>query len=133
MGFREKIAEAREEAIRQKMVDKERRAAGITPIRHESASFEGIKMQGGRISRGGTGGPVAGATARVETGADAGKRITATRLVATGVFALAIKKKTGHVFLTIEHPDYDIVVEVPTKKESDARKFASKVNNAARS
>ena len=59
-------------------------------------------------------------------------RITATRVLAIGVFALAAKKQAGHVFLTVEAPGFEFVVEVPVKKESDARAFASKINNAAK-
>ena len=58
--------------------------------------------------------------------------MTATRLVALGVFALAAKKQTGHIYLTIEGDGYEIAVKLPVKAESDARKFVTKVNNAAK-
>jgi hypothetical protein len=48
------------------------------------------------------------------------------------VFALAVKKQTGNVFLPVEHPDYEFVVEIPVKKEAKAREFAAKINTAAR-
>lgn len=101
-------------------------------VRWKSASFEGVKLRGGRITEGKIGGPVTGATARVESGADIGRRITLTRMVAIGVFAFAARKQTGHVFLTIDHPEYQILVEVKAKQDGDARKFAALVNNEAR-
>jgi hypothetical protein len=95
-------------------------------------SFNGVTLKKDTLAYKSTRGTVRGAQARVESAADAGKRLTATRLVAFGVFALALKKQTGHVFLTVEHPEYEFVVEVPSKKESEARKFAAKINTAAR-
>lgn len=71
--------------------------------------------------------------ARVESGTDFESRVTVTRLIAIGVFALAAKKRTGgEVFLTIEGPDFFWTVEVDRKKAADAQKFAAKVNDAAR-
>lgn len=94
--------------------------------------FEGITLTPTTVTHDKTTGPVRGATARVELGADIGKRVTATRLVTMGVFAFAAKKRAGHVFLTIEGDGYQIAVEVPAKHEAEARTFAAKVNAAAR-
>lgn len=96
------------------------------------ATFNGVYLRADTITQGKTSGPTKDAVARVEAGADVGKRITATRLVALGVFALAAKKQTGHVYLTIEGDGYDIAIDLPAKKEPEARKFAAKVNAAAR-
>lgn len=64
----------------------------------------------------------------LESGSELESRITATRLVALGVFALAVKKKKGgEKFLTIESPETYWVVEVPRKKISEAMKFVGKV------
>ncbi|NMM16642.1 MAG: hypothetical protein HHJ11_18815 [Phycicoccus sp.] len=95
-------------------------------------TFGGIRLIGDKVMYGGDTWPVAGTTARVEQGADVAKRVTATRLLALGVFALAVKKQQGHVFLTLEGPELDIAVEVLAKKEGDARKFAAKVNAAGK-
>jgi hypothetical protein len=97
-----------------------------------STSFEGVTLGRDSIRYKRTGGPVAGAIARVEAAADIEKRITATRLLAVGVFAFAWKKKSGSIYLTVEGDGFEFVVEVPVKKEADARQFASKINNAAR-
>ena len=95
-------------------------------------SFEGVTLKHGRIEYQGQGGPVAGATARVESAADVRRRVTATRVLAVGVFALAAKKQTGHVFLTVEGAGFEFVVEVPVKKEAEARAFAARINSAAK-
>ncbi len=96
------------------------------------ARFEGVTLSKTQITYGTTTGPIKGAVAKVETSADAGNRVTATRLVTLGVFALAAKKKTGSLYLTVDGDGYSIVVELPLKKETEARKFAAKVNAQAR-
>lgn len=77
--------------------------------------------------------PLAGAVARVESGADFSRRVTVTRLIAIGAFAFAAKKKSGgESYLTIEGPDFFWTLEVDRKKRAAAEKFAGAVNNAAR-
>lgn len=94
--------------------------------------FEGIVLKPGEIMYKGQGGSVKDAVARVESAADVQSRVTATRLLALGIFAFAVKKKQGNVYLTVEHPDYQFVVEISVKKETEARKFAAKINTAAK-
>ena len=94
--------------------------------------FEGVKLIGDKLFYKSGHWPVTGAVARVEQAADVQKRVTATRLVALGVFAFAAKKQTGHVYLTVEGDGFEFMVEVDAKKDSDARKFAAKVNTAAK-
>jgi hypothetical protein len=69
--------------------------------------------------------PVAGATITVDRG-EAAKRITATRVLATGIFALALKKDATKLFITIEGADGQsaMLLEVPAKREGHARKLA---------
>ena len=93
--------------------------------------FEGIVFKPGDIRYKGQGGPVKGAVARVESGADVERRVTATRLLAIGIFAFAAKKQKGSIYLTVEHPTYQFVVEIPVKKEAQARKFAAGINTAS--
>jgi hypothetical protein len=71
-----------------------------------------------------------GAKASVQTEGEIRDRFTATRIVALGVFALAFKKKTSDkdVFLVIEGDGYLISSHVPSKKESEARQWASDFN-----
>ncbi|WP_108934496.1 hypothetical protein [Streptomyces ardesiacus] len=72
--------------------------------------------------------PVAGARVTVDRG-EAAKRITATRVVLTGVFALALKKDNTKLFVTVEGADGSaLIVEVGAGKEMKARTFATMVN-----
>jgi hypothetical protein len=75
-------------------------------------------------------GPIADTHASVD--AQISSRITATRLVAIGVFAFAAKKKTGMVFLSIDNPVLASVVKCPQVDSAKAHKFAVTVMNAAR-
>lgn len=72
---------------------------------------------------------VAGATVTIDRG-EAAKRITATRVLATGIFALALKKDATRLFVTIEGADgrSAMLLECPAKKEAGARKFAMLVH-----
>lgn len=73
--------------------------------------------------------PVHGATVTIDRG-EAAKRITATRVALTGVFALALKKDATKLFITIEGADGEsaMLVECPARREGHARKFATLVN-----
>lgn len=59
-------------------------------------------------------------------------RFTATRFLALGGFALAFKKKTGKIFLSIDHPNFVHLSTVGPKERERATKFAAKVKNAGR-
>jgi len=68
----------------------------------------------------------------LEDGEALRSRVTATRLLATGIFAFALKKKSGgESFLTIQGPGFAWVVEVPAKKRGDAQKFAAALRSRA--
>ena len=103
------------------------------------ASYGGLVLYGsgevGRVRDKGVGHdrvPVVGVSARVESGSELEKRVTATRLVAMGVFAFGAKKKRGgESWLTVEGPDVFWTVEVDRGGERKAREFAVKVNEAA--
>ena len=103
------------------------------------ASYGGLVLYGsgevGRVRDKGVGHdrvPVVGVSARVESGSELEKRVTATRLVALGVFAFGAKKKRGgESWLTVEGPDVFWTVEVDRGGERKAREFAVKVNEAA--
>lgn len=71
--------------------------------------------------------------ATVEDGADLESRITATRLVLVGVFALAWRKrKGGEKFLLLESSDASILVTVDRRDVVKAQRFAAAVRTAAR-
>lgn len=95
--------------------------------------FAGVSIYRDRIERGGEAHPLDGVTARVESGSDLEKRVTVTRLVALGAFALLAKKKSGgEAYLTIEGPDFFWTEEVDRKRRPDAQRFAGAVNNWSR-
>ncbi|MFJ3826224.1 hypothetical protein [Streptomyces nodosus] len=72
--------------------------------------------------------PVTGATITVDRG-EAAKRITATRVALTGIFALALKKDATKLYVTIEGADGSVMIlSCSAKKELDARKFAALVH-----
>jgi hypothetical protein len=86
------------------------------------------------VKRGAERFPLEGVSSRVEAGSDLETRVTATRLIALGIFAFAAKKKRGgEVFLTVEGPEFFWTIEVDRKDQSKAREFAAKVTNQARS
>lgn len=69
----------------------------------------------------------------IEDGADLEARITATRLVLIGVFALAFRKrKGGEKYLTIESSDAFTVLEVDRKSIANAQKFAAAVRTSVK-
>lgn len=109
-------------------------AAPVMQAAPRVASYTGITLYGDSIGKGRERYPLAGVTASMEQGSELEKRITATRLVMLGVFALAAKKsKGGEWFLTIEGPRFTWVVEVPRKEIGKARKFAGQVSSQVKS
>ena len=74
--------------------------------------------------------PVLGAKVTIDRG-EAAKRITATRIALAGPFALAMKKNTTRLFVTIEGTDGSaLLLDLPVDKEARARKFAILVHTA---
>lgn len=97
-------------------------------------SFDDVAVYRDHIRRGKEEHPLTDLTAKVETTGDLERRITATRMLMTGPFALALRKKKDHrtLYLTIEGPDFAWLLELKPKQESDARRFAVKLLDAAR-
>lgn len=79
----------------------------------------------------GQGGSLVGATAAVETAGAIQQRITATRLVLTGVFALAWKKKQDdrELYLLVDGTDFSMIAQVDPIKSAQARRFAAGMNS----
>jgi hypothetical protein len=75
--------------------------------------------------------PIDGARITIERGEDAGERVTATRVLLTGVFALLMKKDMNQLFITIENSGQVMLCPVPAKKEGAARILATLVNGEA--
>ena len=62
----------------------------------------------------------------------ASERVTATRIVALGIFALAVKKKSGgDKWLAIEGDEYAWMIRVDRKHVNDAMRFVAKLRPAA--
>lgn len=108
-----------------------KKAANMVKGLGADASFEGIVVKNGAISHGKETVPLAGARVSVETAGDVDRRITATRLILTGPFALAFRKKKDHreLYLTVESNGSMFVVPVDPKKGADARAFAAKATS----
>lgn len=82
----------------------------------------------------GEGGSLEGAVATVDSAGNLDKRITASRILLTGVFALAWQKKKDNreLYILIDAPEYSMAMRVDPKKGADARKFAAGVNTIAK-
>ncbi|GEL19345.1 hypothetical protein [Pseudonocardia asaccharolytica] len=94
----------------------------------------GVVLDGDEVVWNGERRPVAGVSAVVDTAGNINRRVTATRLVAVGVFALALKKKQDdrEVFLLVDGPEFQWVVDVPPAKLAAARSFAARLTTAGR-
>lgn len=77
--------------------------------------------------------PLDGIVAHVESGSDLESRVTLTRLIAVGLFALAFKKRRGgEKYLTIEGPDFAWMSLIDRKHVQEGMRFMNNVNDAAR-
>lgn len=111
-----------------------RRIAEKDASRKAKYNHFGVTLTRASIVYQGHGGFLAGATACVTTAANNQTRVTATRLVTIGLFAFAAKKVSGSVYLMVDNPTsgYQFVVEIPAKRETQAREFAAEINRAAK-
>lgn len=100
-----------------------------------ATSALGLKISNGYISHRSGSGPIAGARATVESSGDIERRITATRLVTLGVFALALRKKKDHrvLWVTIEGTGFQILTKASGggMSEQSARRWVVRFNNLA--
>ena len=77
--------------------------------------------------------PLSEVEVHIESGEELQSRVTVTRLVGLGLFALLAKKKTGgERYLTVEGGDTLWMVEVPRKKVNDAVRFMGRIREQAR-
>ncbi|OIV38009.1 hypothetical protein BIV57_08000 [Mangrovactinospora gilvigrisea] len=88
----------------------------------------GITVRGDAFRIDGKSVPIAGASATVDDGDAARRRITMTRLALIGPFALAAKKHVGQLFLTIENGDAAAIVPITGKRQLEARQLALRLN-----
>src|SRR5690606_19652597 len=86
----------------------------------------------GEIRKGFTVKSLEGVTASIAGGAPVKSRITATRVAAVGVFALAARKQEGgESYIHIEGPDFAWTVKAEWKDTEKAHRFVNKLNVAA--
>jgi N-acyl-L-homoserine lactone synthetase len=114
-----KTDEEKAAARRQRQIAAAAASAGLTVMngKFRAPNQEPVAVEGSRIT--------------IERGEDAGKRVTATRVLLTGIFALALKKDMTQLFITIENGEQVMMCPVPAKKEAAARVFATMVNGEA--
>lgn len=75
--------------------------------------------------------PVLGATANMESGAQLSERVTAGRIILVGVYAFALKKKSGgQKYLVVEGDGFAWAIEVEGEAINDAVRFAALVKSA---
>jgi len=110
-------------------------ALGVEPARRTSSKsgvFDGVVLNGceGIVSYKGQKYPLP-AHATVETQGQLQSRVTVTRLLLTGPFAFALRKKRDNreLYLTVEGDGWAFVVDVDPKKGLKAREFAALVNS----
>jgi hypothetical protein len=115
-----------------KKSDEEKAAAKRMRQITGAAASAGLTVMGGKF-RAPNQEPVDvdGARVTIERGEEAGKRVTATRVLLTGLFALALKKDMNQLFITIENGTQVMLCPVPAKKEAAARILATMVNGEA--
>lgn len=115
-----------------KKTDEEKAAAKRQRQITAAAASAGLTVMGGQFRAPNQDPvPVEGAHITIERGEEAGKRVTATRVLLTGLFALALKKDMNQLFITIENGDKVMLCPVPAKKEAAARVLATMVNGEA--
>lgn len=105
------------------------------PARVKPEKFSGIRLEGETITYEKDTQPLAGVTASVESVGAIRQRATLTRTLGTGGLGLFLFKKKvddRDLFLTIEGPAFQWLIDVDPKKQKDAREFAAKVNTAAK-
>jgi hypothetical protein len=74
---------------------------------------------------------LAGATATVDIGHQH-KGVTAGRVLALGVLALAVKKDKTQAFITVDLANNEtVIIEGPAAKEKQAREFAATINRVS--
>lgn len=124
------VAEAQKQYDQNVSSAQKKLAALEDPKGKRLGSYHGVQLYERWIVTPHGSGPVRDTVATVDS--QISSRITATRLVTLGVFALAAKKKTGAIYLSIDNPSLASVVECPKDDNTKARQFAVKITNAGK-
>lgn len=121
-------------ALRDASLDETPRPAEIsTGNKRLFSQIRGLKVQGGSIHYKGEGGAIEGCRAGVEAAGDIDRRITATRLILTGPFALGLRKKKDkrELYLVVEGSGFGFVAQVDPGAGKVARQVAARINAIA--
>lgn len=124
-------AEKSRAKLRARLERQEDRKVGL---RRGWDTLAGVRLADGLVSYQGEDHPLTGVTAVVENAGELQRRITATRLLMTGPLALAWRKKQDdrELYLQVEGPDFSIVATVRPTMGAQARRFAARINTAAK-
>ena len=115
-----------------KKTDEEKAAAKRASQIRGAAAAAGLTVMGGQFRAPNQAPvPVEGSRITIERGEQAKARVTATRVLLAGPFALLMKKDQNQLFITIENGDQVMLCPVPAKKEGAARILATMVNGEA--
>jgi hypothetical protein len=100
----------------------------------EGRYFAGVLIDGDALVVDRKRHPLAGASARVESGGQITQRLSATRMVLLNVFALAAPKKKDRreTYLAIEGPTFSLVVPVNPDQSRAAHVFAARITDAGK-
>lgn len=147
MTFREKLVEAVKQDLgwtpegrerkqvqeKEALEDRQRKAASVA-MREFRLGGVTVQPATGLVTRGAESVRLLGARATVESSGQLEKRVTATRLIVTGPFALGLRKAKDRreLYLTIEGEDAVILVELSPSRQKEAREFAARLNTAAK-
>lgn len=122
-------------------IDRAAYTAGRREDAKPIATFAGWTLTRTTIEAEGQQHPIQGARAEVETSGDMGKQVRAGRVITGGVlFGPAgavvgglLRKSRNQIYITITFPNGDTgLIEAPAKQETEARRFAVAINNAAK-
>lgn len=96
-------------------------------------SFGSISLYSSTIRKGFTTKPLTGVTCTMTDGSPQKSRVTATRLLLLGVFALAApKRKGGEKWLSVSGPDFVWTEKVGPKEVKKAQRFMLRCQQAAK-
>lgn len=89
-----------------------------------------IDLDDRTIHLGADGGPLTNATALVEAAGAIRTRLTATRIAAVGILALAWRKKVDEreLYLTVDGSTFQFVARIEPQRGAEARQFAARIS-----
>jgi len=146
-------AEKKSEKARQKAIiaqirgeSKDRTADRVGRLVHQDFQMAGPSLfvyenevwRGKPGAAGSVGGPIAGATAELTTQGQLTQRLSATRILALGVFALAVPKQSGnmHTLVHVSAPTFELLYspagKVGAAQMKQLTRYVEYINNRSR-